>query len=114
MNFGERLRLLRKEKGLSRDDLAVIVGTSGPIIGRYERNEITPSVEVALKIADALEVTLDYLVGATATLTRDKNMQYRLELIDKLEKKDKDRLLYVVDALLRDAQLQTTQQHLTR
>jgi len=41
------------------------VGTSGDIIGKYERDEVKPSVEVTAKIADALEVSLDFLVGKT-------------------------------------------------
>ena len=61
MDFGNKILQLRKEKDFSRDELAKAVGTSGAIIGRYERNEITPSVDVAAKIADALEVSLDFL-----------------------------------------------------
>lgn len=38
------------------------MGTSGDIIGRYERDEVTPSVEVAAKMVEALGVKLDYLV----------------------------------------------------
>lgn len=34
------------------------VGTSGAMIGKYERDEMTPSVEMAKKIADALNVSL--------------------------------------------------------
>jgi transcriptional regulator with XRE-family HTH domain len=48
------------------------IGTFPAIIGRYERNEITPSVEVAAKIADALEVSLDYLVSTSSFVVKDK------------------------------------------
>ena len=65
MDLGNKIAQLRKEKELNRDELGKAVGTSGAIIGRYECNEITPSVEVAAKIADALDVGLDYLVGNT-------------------------------------------------
>ena len=51
MTFGERIIMLRKQLKLSQDDLAKKIGTSAPIIGRYERNEIKPSIEVAAKIA---------------------------------------------------------------
>ncbi|WP_447768472.1 helix-turn-helix domain-containing protein [Sphingobacterium faecium] len=33
--------------------------TSGDIIGRYERDEVTPSAEVASKVADVLDVSVD-------------------------------------------------------
>lgn len=32
-----------------------------PVIGRYERDEVKPSIEVGSKIAEALEISLDYL-----------------------------------------------------
>ena len=51
--FGNRLLNLRKERGWSQPTLAIRVGTSGAIIGRYERGEITPSIEVSRKLADA-------------------------------------------------------------
>lgn len=35
------------------------------VIGRYERGDITPSIEAVAKIADTLEVSFDYLIGTT-------------------------------------------------
>lgn len=112
MNIGERITQLRKEAGISRDELGKRVGTSGAIIGRYERNEMMPSFEVAYKIADALGVTLDFLAGSTSLLIKDKKMQFRLELLQRLSGEQKERILYVLDSLLRDAQQQATQQQL--
>jgi transcriptional regulator with XRE-family HTH domain len=74
MNIGSIITQLRKEKGVSRDDLGTIVGTSGAVIGRYEREEITPSVEIANKIAQALNVSLDYLVGNNSVMVKDKKI----------------------------------------
>ena len=73
MTFGERITTLRKQLKWSQDDLAKKAGTSAPIIGRYERNEIKPSIEMAKKIADELEVTVDYLIGGSDQLRLDKN-----------------------------------------
>ena len=58
---------MRKAKKLSQGDLGKEVGTSGDIIGRYERDEVTPSVEVASRLTDALGVSLDYLSAKTDT-----------------------------------------------
>ena len=102
----------RKARGLTRDELAAQVGTSGAIIGRYERGEITPSVEVAAKIAKALDVSLDYLVGNTTVLVKDKKMLYRLELLDKISGEDRETILRVVDSFLKDAQHHTTSKKL--
>lgn len=112
MDFGNKIALLRKDKKLSRDELAKQVGTSGAIIGRYERNEITPSVEVAAKIAEALEVSLDYLVGASSVIVKDKKMLYRLELLDKISEDDRNTILKVVDSYLKEAQSNSTRSKL--
>ncbi|UYQ91270.1 helix-turn-helix domain-containing protein [Chitinophaga horti] len=50
MTFGERIALQRKQLKLSQDDLARKAGTSAPIIGRYERGEIKPSIELPKKL----------------------------------------------------------------
>ena len=41
------------------------MGITAITIGRYERGEIKPSIEIAMKIAEALEFSLDYLVGSS-------------------------------------------------
>jgi len=42
------------------------------MIGKYERGEAVPSIEAAKKIADAFEVSLDYLVGEGINALFDK------------------------------------------
>ena len=105
MNIGERIIRLRKDKGWSQNELAKMLGTSGPIIGRYERNEMVPSVEVAKKLADAFETTLDYLVDETGKQAeiKDKAMLNRVVEIEHLDQEDKTTVLRVIDSLLRDA-----------
>jgi transcriptional regulator with XRE-family HTH domain len=72
MNIGNKISDLRKEKGLLRDALGKLVSTAGAVMGRYEREEITPSIDMAKKMADALDVLLDYLTGGTSTMVKDK------------------------------------------
>lgn len=112
MDIGNKIAGLRKEKGMTREALGKVVGTSGAVVGRYERQEITPSIEVAARIAAALDVSLDFLTGNTSTLIKDKKMLYRLELLQKLDKKERDTILHVIDSLLQTAQLTSTQQKL--
>ncbi len=110
--FGYRLKIVREEKGLKREDVAKQIGTSAAIIGRYERNERTPSIDIAKNIAEALEVSLDYLVGDTTVLLKDKKMLYRIELLQKINPDYKDRILYMLDVMLKDAQNNTLQDKL--
>lgn len=101
MTFGEHIAALRKRKELSQGELGKAVGTSGDIIGKYERDEVKPSVEVASKIADVLEVSLDFLLGKT-TVELDKKTLKRLQDIQKLNEADRAHVFEMVDAFLRD------------
>lgn len=100
MTFGERIIMLRKQLKMSQDDLARKIGTSAPIIGRYERNEIKPSIEVAAKIADELNVTVDYLLGSSDKMVMDKKLMKRMEDIEALPEEEKDKLYYFIDMAL--------------
>jgi ribosome-binding protein aMBF1 (putative translation factor) len=46
MNLGDNMMLLRKKKGLSQSELGKQIGTSGDVVGRYERGDIKPSIDV--------------------------------------------------------------------
>jgi ribosome-binding protein aMBF1 (putative translation factor) len=102
VKFGDRMMQARKGKGLSREELAEKIGTSGPIVGRYERGDMMPSVEIATKIGEALEVSLDFLTGNSSLLFKDKNTLERLEDIAKLPVAKQTEIFNVVDAYLRD------------
>jgi transcriptional regulator with XRE-family HTH domain len=56
MAIGDKILKVRKDKKLNQQKLAKLIGTSGPIISRYEREEMVPSVEVAGKLADVFGV----------------------------------------------------------
>jgi transcriptional regulator with XRE-family HTH domain len=100
--FGDRMMQARKEKDFSREELADKIGTSGPIVGRYERGDMMPSVDIAARIAEALEVSLDFLTGKSSLIAKDKNMVERLEDIAKLPVAKQAELINVMDAYLRD------------
>ena len=84
MTFGERLAYARKQKELRQSDLGKLVGTSGDIIGKYERGENMPSIEVVAKMAEALGVTIDYLVKDGVYENIDSATLKRLKEIDML------------------------------
>jgi transcriptional regulator with XRE-family HTH domain len=103
MNIGDKIAALRKAKKISQAELAREAGVSREIIGRYERNEVSPSVDVAKKIADALEVSLDYLAGDGERATFDKQTLKLIDEIEELEPSIKDKLLFLANAIIRDA-----------
>ena len=63
------------------------------MVGKYERGDAGPSIEVAKRIADALEVFLDYLVGEGIKSTFDKMTLKRIEEIELLDEDKKRTLL---------------------
>lgn len=103
--FGKKMVSLRKDKKMSQGDLAKQLSTSISVIGRYERDEMTPSIEVAKKIATLLGSTVGYLMGETeqVNILKDPQMLNRLNDIDHLSEKEREALLMSVDAFLRDA-----------
>lgn len=101
MTFGERLILVRKKKKLSQADVGKKISINGDAVGRYERNEVRPTIEMATKLAQALEVSLDYLVGNTDT-ELDKAMLNRVQEINKLSEDNKEHIYVTLDALIRD------------
>jgi transcriptional regulator with XRE-family HTH domain len=107
MTFGQKLAFCRKEKKLSQAELGKLSGINGDIIGKYERDEMKPSIETAKKLADALDVTLDYLVADGELKTLDKKTMQRLEDINKLQAEDKNNIFYTLDNLIKAAKLKT-------
>ena len=61
--FGKRLRQIRKERHLTQEEFAKMLGTSKQILSRYEREDRSPRIEVVRKYAEALKVSADYLLG---------------------------------------------------
>ena len=72
---GPRVRALREAMGLSLRDLAKRSGVSAPMLSQVERGETSPTLSVAAKIADGLDLTLSQLLrldeSTHAVVTRE-------------------------------------------
>lgn len=66
MDFGNKLKKLRKEKNFSQEDLAKKIGVTRSSVANYETNRNYPNNEVLQKISVELDVSLDYLLNSTA------------------------------------------------
>lgn len=106
MDFGSVVVELRKEQGISQTDLASQLGIHKNVLGRYERNEVLPSIEIARKIADILDVSLDYLTGK-ADVQMDKNTRKRILEVSKFEETDKEHIFSVIDAFIAKRKIQS-------
>lgn len=61
--FGQRLKELRREKGLKQRELAELLGYTDRNIQKMEYGEVNVPALTLIKLADFFEVSLDYLVG---------------------------------------------------
>ncbi|MBQ4104895.1 MAG: helix-turn-helix transcriptional regulator [Clostridia bacterium] len=61
--IGERLQELRKDKGMSQEELAKILGVSHYTVSSYECNRSDPDDSSKVVIAKLFDVSLDYLLG---------------------------------------------------
>lgn len=62
-DFGTTLRRIRKERHLTLDKMAEMLGTTKQALSRYERGERTPKITAAARFAEILDVPLELLVG---------------------------------------------------
>ena len=63
-----RLKELRLEKQLTQEQVALGIQTGQSNIGRWEREEVLPTSEFVIKLADFFGVSTDYLLGRTDDL----------------------------------------------
>jgi transcriptional regulator with XRE-family HTH domain len=106
METSRIIAALRDTKGWSQTDLATHSRVSRVMIGKYERGEAVPSIDAAKKIADAFEVSLDYLVGEGQNARFDKKTVQRLQDIEALNPTIKDKLFFLIDTVIRDTNAQ--------
>ena len=106
--FGKKLRECREVKGLSQKELAKLLVTSYSVIGKYERDEMLPSIEAAKKIAKLVDTTVGYLLGEVKEMDvlKDTAMLKRLNDLSALKDEDKEHILYTIDHLLASVKTQ--------
>ena len=102
LNIGTKISVLRKEKGWSQSDLAKQIDASREIIGKYERNENLPSIEMTLKMANAFEVTVDFLLGQGEFASYDKETVERINGIQNMDEKTRGVLFNVIDTYIQN------------
>ena len=92
VEFGERLRALRKQKNLTQKQLAEQIRVKNSIISFYEVGDRFPSPEIIVKLATTLGVTSDYLLG----IERNESID-----VSGLDEEDKLLVRSLVDTLRR-------------
>ena len=99
--FSNNLKFLREQKKLSQNKLAELTNVNQTTIARWENNEITPSLDNVLDVADALNVTVADLTGKN--LSQEKTTKFdELELLfdkhkDILTDRDKNIIKTIIE-----------------
>ena len=98
VEFGQRLKTLRKERSLTQKQLATLIGVRNSIISFYEVGDRMPSPEVIVKLSQVLHVSTDFLMGV--------EKQEKQEVIDVsgLDENDKQLVRHLVETLRRKNQ----------
>ena len=68
VDFGSKLKTLRKESGMTQSELAQRLNITKAVVSYYENQERTPSPDVLIRLADVFNVSTDYLLGRTSTM----------------------------------------------
>lgn len=76
MKFNKRLKKLREEKGLTQVQLSELTGISARMIQKYESGNARPRLDAAEKIAKALNITADQLLGNADMLVAQAAEKY--------------------------------------
>jgi transcriptional regulator with XRE-family HTH domain len=88
--FPQRLRAARLLRGLGQDDLARKTRLQPSAISHFETGSRRPSFDNLRKLADALEVTTDYLLGRVAHIGEQAEADRLHRHFDKLNADDRD------------------------
>lgn len=105
MKTGDKIKNLRLEKNWTQNDLAKKIDSSIKQICLYEQNSGLPSADKLIKLAKALNVSIDYLLldkvsNESSDLIKDRSLLDRFKIMESLQVKEKEFILRVIDCLL--------------
>ncbi len=106
MTVGEKIKQLRKDKGLQQKTVATDVGFDQSNYNKVENGKREPSVEVLQKLSVILGVTVDELLNPdnkqqpTPVTVEDKTVSEKIRLVEQLEEEDKNVIYKMLDTML--------------
>lgn len=82
-NFGARLKSLLENKNFNQKEFADKVGITEATLSRYINNIVVPKIEIVVKMADILNVSIDFLAGNERELSEDEELYILKHLLIK-------------------------------
>lgn len=81
IDFSQNLRDVVQNRGMSQQELARKVGTTEATISRYMTGINKPNVEIVAKIAEVLQISVDYLLGLSSTRFLDAPPEFDVQIL---------------------------------
>ena len=108
-SLGQRLARLRKGKGYTQAELSAKIGIIRELISDYERDKIRPYSEMIIRLAMALEITTDELLGFKQSPKGNDDkpslkILRRVKKMEDLPESQQKVLLKTIDTFLKAAQ----------
>jgi transcriptional regulator with XRE-family HTH domain len=105
-SISERIRRLRIQKGISQKEFADQIGLHPAQYNRYEKGENIPSTDILGKLADALNVSFDYLYegqkeDAITADFEDRELLQMFKEIEKLSTDKKEHIKYTLKSYIK-------------
>ena len=97
MAIGENLKRLRRDKGMTQGDLALMTGIRLNHVSKIERNESDPKLSTIHKLVNALECSANALLMDNPSVNMDAKLAAVFERANKLNERDKEIVLDVID-----------------
>ena len=109
--FAQAVLSRRKHLGLTQDELAKRVGTSKQMVSKYELGQRSPKVTMANAFAEALDTTLDELLGVDKAdaeslfveeVQEDPEIRIVTDMMKKMTKEQKQQVIDIIRVVLRN------------
>ena len=104
--FGQRLIELRKKRGLAQGEFAEVLGVTPQAVEYYEHRAKNPSLDLLVKLAGALDLSVSELIGETEEKSRRRKpgppsaLEERIDRLRQLPKAQQETVLKMLDGLL--------------
>lgn len=105
MPFSEKLSKMRKDKGLTQQQLAAMIGVGIAQVRRYEKGNSSPTLEVIKNIARTLGISADELLfdkgeGVADKRIMDRKLLEQFEMVSRLKPHDKEAIMTIIDSVI--------------
>lgn len=104
IRLGDNIKKLRKQKAWSQSELAEKASITLTHVNRLETGKYNPSIDVVLRLAQALDVSLDQLVldnlDDVSVQVENKSLAERIRLIETLTENRREALFQILDDML--------------